>query len=137
LPVQQAVYEPLPLPDVASDGAWSPQIDVRELPDDYIVLVDLPASTRSRSCQLGEDRLTIEGIRGDRLHAGGVPYRLERPAGTLRLSVLLPGPQDRTQIRTRIATAGSRSASQNETMLAAPTGSSESRSKQPVEVLGH
>jgi HSP20 family molecular chaperone IbpA len=42
LPVQQAVYEPLPLPDVASDGAWSPQIDVRELPDEYIVLVDLP-----------------------------------------------------------------------------------------------
>jgi hypothetical protein len=103
-------------------------INVRELPDEYIVIVDLPASTRSRSCQLGEDRLTIEGTRRDRLHAGGVPYRLERPTGTLRRSVLLPGPHERTQTRTRIATACSRSASQNETMLAAPTGSSESRS---------
>jgi hypothetical protein len=30
------------------------------------------------------------------------PNRLERPTGKLRRSVLLPGPHDRTQIRTRI-----------------------------------
>lgn len=103
MPVQQAVYEPLPLPDVASDGAWSPQIDVRELPDEYIVLVDLPGvEPEAVHVSSEKDRLTIEGARRDRLHASGVPYRLERPTGKLRRSVLLPGPHDRTQIRTRI-----------------------------------
>ena len=46
--------------------------------------------------------MTIEGIRRDRLHAGGVPYWLERPTGKLRRSLLLPGPYDRTKIRTNI-----------------------------------
>jgi len=59
--VQQAVYEPhLPFPDVASDGAWSPQVDIRELPNEYIVLADLPgvepeASTSARR-KTGDDR---------------------------------------------------------------------------------
>lgn len=43
MPGQQAVFEALlKLPDVTADGAWSPHIDVRELPDEYIVLADLP-----------------------------------------------------------------------------------------------
>jgi HSP20 family molecular chaperone IbpA len=50
------------------------QIDVRELPDEYIVLVDLPG-VEPEAVHVGseKDRLTIEGTRRDRLHAGGVP----------------------------------------------------------------
>ena len=43
MPAEPAVYEPmLPLAAVAGDGAWSPHVDVRELPDGYIGLADLP-----------------------------------------------------------------------------------------------
>ena len=104
MPVQQAVHEPLlPPPDVASDGAWSPQIDVRELPDEYLVLADLPGVEPSAvTVTTNGDTVTITGSRHDRLHAGGVPFRLERHTGKLRRSVLLPGSHDRTQIRTKI-----------------------------------
>ena len=104
MPVQHAVFDPrLPLPDVTADGAWSPHIDVRELPDEYIVLADLPGvEPEAVHVKPEEDRLTIEGTRRDRLHAGGVPYWLERPTGKLRRSLLLPGPYDRTKIRTNI-----------------------------------
>lgn len=104
MPVQQAEHEPLLLPpDVASDGAWSPQIDVRELPDEYLVLADLPGVEPSAvAVTTNGDTVTIIGSRHDRLHAGSVPFRLERPTGKLRRSVLLPGPHDRTQICTKI-----------------------------------
>lgn len=102
--VQQAVYEPLlPLPDVASDGAWSPQIDIRELPNEYIVLADLPGvEPEAVHVSTEKDRMTIEGARRDRLYVGGVPYRLERPTGKLRRTVRLPGPSEVTKIRTKI-----------------------------------
>ena len=113
MPVQQAVFEPLlKLPDVMADGAWSPHIDVRELPDEYIVLADLPGVEAGAVHITTEtNTLTIEGARRDRLRAGGVPYRLERPTGKLRRSVLLPGPTTPPESRRRSGTACSRSAS--------------------------
>lgn len=96
MPVQEAVCEPLlPSPDLTADGAWSPHIDVRELPDEYIVLADLPGvEPEAVHVTTHTNTMTIEGARRDRLHAGGVPYRLERPTGKLRRFVLLPGPYD-------------------------------------------
>jgi HSP20 family molecular chaperone IbpA len=104
MPAQPAVYEPLlPLADVAGDGAWSPHVDVRELPNEYIVLADLPGVEPGAVAVTPKgDTLTITGARRDRLHAGGVPFRLERPTGKLRRSVPLPGPCEPTKIRTQI-----------------------------------
>ena len=104
MPVQQAVFEPLlPLPDITADGAWSPHIDVRELPDEYIVLADLPGvEPEAVHVTTETNTVTIEGARRDRLRTGGVPYRLERPTGKLRRSVLLPGPYDPTKMQTQI-----------------------------------
>jgi HSP20 family molecular chaperone IbpA len=43
MPTGPTAYEaPLPLAALAANGGWSPQVDVRELPDEYIVLADLP-----------------------------------------------------------------------------------------------
>jgi HSP20 family protein len=104
MPVPQAVFEPLlPLPQVTADGAWSPHIDIRELPDEYIVLADLPGvEPEAVHVTTDTDTLTITGARRDRLRAGGVPYLLERPTGKLRRSVPLPGPYDPTKIQTQI-----------------------------------
>jgi hypothetical protein len=46
MPAQSVVYEPV-LPAV--DGAWSPHVDVRELPDEYTVLAHFPASNPAPS----------------------------------------------------------------------------------------
>jgi len=70
---------PLPVAAVTCNGAWLPAVDVRELPDEYIVLADL-----------------IAGARRDRLHTGGVPFRLERPTGRLLRSLRLPDGCDAT-----------------------------------------
>jgi len=107
MPAQSVVYEPdPPLAAVAGDGAWSPHVDVRELPDEYIVLADLPGVEPGAVAVTSKgDTLTINGARRDRLHAGGVPFRLERPTGKLRRSVPLPGPYEPTKIRTQIRDA--------------------------------
>ena len=104
MPVKHAVYEPLlPLAAVTGDGAWSPSVDVRELPDEYIVLADLPGvEPGAVDVTSEEDTLTIAGARRDRLRAAGVTFRLERPTGRLRRSVRLPGPYDCSKLSTQI-----------------------------------
>jgi HSP20 family molecular chaperone IbpA len=76
---------PLPVAAFTCNGAWLPAVDVRELPDEYIVLADL-----------------IAGARRDRLHTGGVPFRLERPTGRLLRSLRLPDGCDATELEAHI-----------------------------------
>jgi HSP20 family protein len=102
--VRHAVYAPL-LPSAAftADGAWSPSVDICELPDKYIVFADLPGVEPGGVDVTAEgDTLTIAGSRRDRQSAGGVPFRVERPTGRLRRSLRLPGPYDRTKISAQI-----------------------------------
>ena len=101
MPAEFLVAEPLlPLAPVNGDGAWSPAIDVREHPSEYIVVADLPGVEPATVQVTSEgDVMTIRGARRDRLRAGGVPVRLERPTGKLRRCVPLPG-CDGTRIRT-------------------------------------
>jgi HSP20 family molecular chaperone IbpA len=68
----------------AANGGWSPPVDVRELPDEYIVLADLPGvEPGAIEVTADQDTLKIAAARRDRLRAGGVPLRLERPTGTV------------------------------------------------------
>ena len=99
-----AICEPLlPFAAVTADGAWSPAVDVRELPTEYVVLADIPGvEPNTVEVSLEGDRLTIAGARRDRLRTGGVPFRLERPTGLLRRSIQLPGPCHGTTISTQI-----------------------------------
>jgi HSP20 family protein len=98
------VYEPLlPSAPVTRDGAWSPQVDVCELPDEYVVLADLPGVAPEAVAVTSEaDTLTIAGARRDQRRASGVPFRIERPTGALRRSLRLPGPYDRSRISTKL-----------------------------------
>jgi HSP20 family protein len=64
---------PLPVAAGTCNGAWLPAVDVRELPDEYIVLADLPGLKPGGVDVTSDDNiLTIAGARRDRLHTGGV-----------------------------------------------------------------
>jgi len=104
MPAKHTSYERLlPLAAVTGDGAWSPSVDIRELPDKYIVLADMPGvEPETVEVSSEKDTLTIAGARRDRLRTAGVPFRLERPTGRLRRSIRLPGPYDRSNISTHV-----------------------------------
>jgi HSP20 family protein len=89
MPAKLALGEPLlPFAAVNGDGAWSPPIDVREHPAEYTVVADLPGvEPTTIEVTAGGDMLTITGARRDRLRAGTVPVRLERPTRKLRRSL--------------------------------------------------
>jgi HSP20 family molecular chaperone IbpA len=91
MPATLALAEPLlPFAAINDDGAWSPPVDVREHPSEYTVVADLPGVEPSTvEVTTTGDLLTIAGVRRDRLRAGGVPVRLERPTGKLRRSLQL------------------------------------------------
>jgi HSP20 family protein len=103
MPAELVLAEPLlSFAAVNGDGAWSPPIDVREHSAQYTVVADLPGvEPTTVQVTADGDVLTITGVRRDRLRAGGLPVRLERPTGKLRRSLRLPGDCDRTKIRTR------------------------------------
>jgi HSP20 family protein len=102
--VKHTVYQPLPLTAaVTADGAWSPTVDICELPDKYIVFADVPGlEPGDVDVTCDGDTLAIAGVRRDRLRAGGVAFRRERPAGRLRRSLRLPGAYGRTKISVQI-----------------------------------
>jgi HSP20 family molecular chaperone IbpA len=94
---------PLPVAAVTCNGAWLPAVDVRELPDEYIVLADLPGLKPGDVDVTWDDNiLTIAGARRDRLHTGGVPFRLERPTGRLLRSLRLPDGCDGAELEAHI-----------------------------------
>jgi HSP20 family protein len=103
MPAELVLAEPLlPFAAVNGDGAWSPPIDVCDHSAQYTVVADLPGvEPTTLQVTADGDVLTITGARRDRLRAGGLPVRLERPTGKLRRSLRLPGDCDRTKIRTR------------------------------------
>jgi HSP20 family protein len=101
----QVVYEPLlPLTAVVgSSVGWSPPVDVRELPDEYIILADLPGvEPGAVEVTSQEETLRIEAVRRDRLRTGGVPIRLERSTGKLCRTLRLPASCDSSKISTQI-----------------------------------
>jgi HSP20 family protein len=100
----QIVYEPLlPPAAIAGNMLESPSVDVCELPAEYVVLADLPGvepaavEVSSRGATL-----RIAAVRRDRLHTGGVPVRLERPAGKLQRSLRLPASCHGSKITTQL-----------------------------------
>jgi HSP20 family protein len=103
MPAELLVAEPLvPLAPVNGDGAWSPPIDVRAHPSEYVVVADLPGAEPATIQVTAEgDVLTIRGARRDRLRTEGVPVRLERPTGKLRRCVPLPAGCEGTRLRTQ------------------------------------
>ena len=65
MPAKATGDEPLlPVAAVARNGAWLPAVDVRELPDEYIVLADLPGLKPGDVDVTSDDNiLTIAGAR--------------------------------------------------------------------------
>jgi HSP20 family protein len=100
----QIVHEPLlPPAAIAGSVACSPPVDLREFPDRYIVLTDLPGvEPGAFEVTSHGDTLRIAAVRRDRLRTGGVPVRLERPAGRLHRTMRLPASCDSSKITTQI-----------------------------------
>ncbi|HEU5372011.1 MAG TPA: Hsp20/alpha crystallin family protein [Gaiellaceae bacterium] len=93
----------LPLAPIGRYGQWSPAVDVRELPDQFILLADLPGLKRNDVDVTSDGTiLTIAGARHDRLRTGGVPFRLERPTGKLLRTLRLPDGCDGTKLSAQI-----------------------------------
>ena len=65
MPAKATVDEPrLSVAAVTRNGAWLPAVDVRELPDEYIVLADLPGLKPGDVDVTSDDNiLTIAGAR--------------------------------------------------------------------------
>jgi len=98
------VSEPLLTPvGSAGNTPGSPPVDIRELPDEYIVRADLPGvEPAAVEVTSRGDTLRITAVRRDRLNTGGVPVRLERSAGKLRRALALPARCDGNKITTQI-----------------------------------
>jgi HSP20 family protein len=107
MPAKATGDEPLlPVAAVTRNGAWLPAVDVRELPDEYIVLADLPGLKPGDVDVTSDDNiLTIAGARHDRLHTGGVPFRLERPTGKLPLAAVHTIPKATSDVKREVACA--------------------------------
>jgi HSP20 family molecular chaperone IbpA len=101
---KQIGYEPLlPLAAIAGNMPGSPPVDIRELPDEYIILADLPGvEPAAVEVTSRGDTLGITAFRRDRLNTSGVPVRLERPAGKLHRTLRLPASCDGSKITTQI-----------------------------------
>lgn len=102
---ETALAEPcLPLSALDCGCAWAPAVDVRTVPDEYVVLIDVPG-LRQEAVDVTSDgnTLTIAGARRDRLGTGGVPLRLERPTGEFLRSLRLPDGCDSRNLTTHIS----------------------------------
>lgn len=96
----QVALEPALVHIAAGRPAWSAAVDVREFPDEYLVLVDLPgADPDSIEVDANGDVLTVAAARRDPAGDGALIVRLERPAGRFRRSLRLPGRCDPATIR--------------------------------------
>lgn len=95
----QAALEPALVQIAAGRPAWSAAVDVREFPDEYLVLVDLPgADPDSIDVHTDGEVLTVAATRRDPAGDGALIVRLERPAGRVRRSLRLPGRCDPARI---------------------------------------
>lgn len=95
----QVALEPALVHIAAGRPAWSAAVDIREFPDEYLVLVDLPgADPDGIDVHADGDVLTVAARRRDPAGDGARIVRLERPAGRFRRCIRLPGRCDAARI---------------------------------------
>jgi len=81
--------------DLFQDFSFSPNMDLREEKDRYIVRFDLPGMDKAKIDVKLEDRtLTVSGAREEKIEKreGGKILRRERRMGRFERSITLPGP---------------------------------------------
>lgn len=97
---RQQLNRPVAVSMHQADGVWTPESDVYELADSYVVLVEL-AGMRHGTVEvtLAENALIIVGRRPELHRAGTLRFhQLEIQEGPFQLAVLLPGPVDDDQV---------------------------------------
>jgi len=86
------------------DQAYSPQIDVTEEDDAYVVRMDLPGAEPSNiEVTVHDQTLTISGTRDQSVRKerdDGTTFRFERQFGSFSRSVTLPGPVHEEAMKT-------------------------------------
>jgi HSP20 family protein len=84
--------------------SYSPQIDVTEEDDEYVVRVDMPGTEHpSIKAEVHGNVLTISGTRDESVREDrddGTSFRFERRLGSFSRSVTLPGPVDAGRMTT-------------------------------------
>jgi HSP20 family protein len=92
------------LPRSGGSTHFTPDIDVVEIEDRYVILVDVPGVAReSLSVELDGTRLIVSGIRPSRHPHGARPKVVERGTGEFRREFLLPALVDGNGVTAKLA----------------------------------
>jgi HSP20 family protein len=74
-------------------AGWTPPVDVHETPDSYIVVAELPGLAREDlDINFHDGRLTLSGVRRERVGTCEQYHRIERGHGTFSRTFHLPVP---------------------------------------------
>jgi HSP20 family protein len=99
--LRDVIARTLPRPQKA--GRFTPDIDVLELPDRFVILADLPGVIReSLSVSVDGSRLTLEGEKPLHHAAGGSVKVGERACGKFRREFQLPSRVDGNAVAARL-----------------------------------
>jgi HSP20 family protein len=80
-------------------SGWTPPVDVFEMPDRYVIMVELPGLTQDDvQLQHHEGRLTISGVRHERESPCEQFHRIERGHGSFSRTLQLPLPVEAERI---------------------------------------
>lgn len=87
----------------AADWAFTPSMDLKEEPDQYVVAFDLPGADKSKiDVQIDGRQLTVSGVTNEKVEqkTGRVLY-VERREGQFERSITLPGPVTSAEMKAR------------------------------------
>ena len=104
---QMMNWDPFGTLDVFSQGmpsTWTPQFDVKETPDGYVLKADLPGiEEKDVDINVTGNRLVVSGSREDEgRHEGESYYTYERSYGTFMRSFTLPDGIDSDRVEAEL-----------------------------------
>jgi HSP20 family protein len=94
LAIQQKLDRYAPGPD-----GWTPAVDIHETPDRYVVTAEVPGMSRDDlDIRVHDGRVTIAGVRRERLTQFEQYHRVERGHGSFSRTFHLPVPMDSDRV---------------------------------------
>jgi HSP20 family protein len=81
-------------------SGWSPPVDLHETEEEYVLTAEVPGLERADiEIRMHDGRLTLSGVRRERVSPCEQFHRIERGRGSFTRSFQLPNPVDPERIR--------------------------------------